>query len=234
MKPMETATSFAPVRRSMPSRSHTSGGRGWLTATGGLRRRHLVHQVAAGCFLLNVCIALPVHASTESGAIAGTQIEEPPLDVVSGITYRAGTRLRIPGTGSSFVVPDGWQSHRPDDAEMPFLVPEEGKELGMMFPLTEITRDALREQLREPLSLLHGLSFIPAGSQVETEAWIAQSYEGEEMAGRALAVTGSGNKAVVYFLMGPSRDMSVFHSVLEQLGQSTRFGEDRSGRDIGL
>ncbi len=214
----------------MPSRSRVSGGGAWLTAVG----RPVVRQIAVGCLLLDMFFALPIHASMESVAVADTQNEDRPLDVVSGITYRAGTRLRIPGTGWSFVVPEGWQSNRPDDAEMPFLIPEEGKDLGMMFPLAEVTRETLREQLREPLSLLHGLSFIPSGSQVETEAWIAQSFEGEEMAGRALAVMGAGNAAVIYFLMGPPQQMAVFHSVLEQLGQSTRFGESGSGRDAGL
>ena len=227
---MATATSFAPVRRWMPSRSRASGCGAWLTVVS----RPVVRQIAVGCLLLDMFFALPIHASMESVAVADTQSEDRPLDVVSGITYRAGTRLRIPGTGWSFVVPEGWQSNRPDDAEMPFLTPEEGKDLGMMFPLTEVTRETLREQLREPLSLLHGLSFIPSGSQVETEAWIAQSFVGEEMAGRALAVMGAGNTAVIYFLMGPPQQMSVFQSVVEQLGQSTRFGEAGSGRDAGL
>ena len=227
---MATATSFAPVRRWMPSRSCASGRGAWLTVVS----RPVVRQIAVGCLLLDMFFALPIHASMESVAVADTQSEDRPLDVVSGITYRAGTRLRIPGTGWSFVVPEGWQSNRPDDAEMPFLTPEEGKDLGMMFPLTEVTRETLREQLREPLSLLHGLSFIPSGSQVETEAWIAQSFVGEEMAGRALAVMGAGNTAVIYFLMGPPQQMSVFQSVVEQLGQSTRFGEAGSGRDAGL
>ena len=230
MKPMATATSFAPVRRWMPSRSRASSLGAWLTVVS----RPLVRQIAMGCLLLDMFFALPIHASMETVAVADVQSEDRPLDVVSGITYRAGTRLRIPGTGWSFVVPEGWQSNRPDDAEMPFLTPEEGKDLGMMFPLTEVTRETLREQLREPLSLLHGLSFIPSGSQVETEAWIAQSFVGEEMAGRALAVMGAGNTAVIYFLMGPPQQMSVFQSVLEQLGQSTRFGESGSGRDAGL
>ena len=214
----------------MPSRSRASSLGAWLTVVS----RPLVRQIAMGCLLLDMFFALPIHASMESVAVADVQSEDRPLDVVSGITYRAGTRLRIPGTGWSFVVPEGWQSNRPDDAEMPFLTPEEGKDLGMMFPLTEVTRETLREQLREPLSLLHGLSFIPSGSQVETEAWIAQSFVGEEMAGRALAVMGAGNTAVIYFLMGPPQQMSVFQSVLEQLGQSTRFGESGSGRDAGL
>lgn len=231
---MATATSFAPVRRWMASRNLACGGAVWWIASGYLCQEPVVRQIAAGCLLLNMFFALPMLASTEYAAIAETHAEDRPLDVVSGMTYRAGTRLRIPGTGWSFVVPDGWQGNRPDDAEMPFLTPEDGKELGMMFPLTGVTREALREQLREPLALLHGLSFIPAGSQVETDVWIAQSYQGEEMAGRALAVMGAENTAVIYFLMGPPQETSVFHTVLEQLGQSTRFSESGAGRDAAL
>jgi hypothetical protein len=184
--------------------------------------------------LLALGVAVPLWASTESAAIAENRAEDRPLEIVSGITYRAGARLKIPGTDWSFVVPERWQSNRPDDAEMPFLLPEEGKELGMIFPLTEVSREAVREQLSQPLSLLHGLSFVPAGPGVETDASIAQSYQGEEMAGRALAVFGSGNTAVIYFLMGPPQEASAFHSILEQLGQSTRFGDPGSGRDVGL
>jgi len=231
---MATATSFAPVRRWMPSRSRVPGGDVRWTVAGRLRQESVVRQLAASCLLLNIFFVLPVGASTESAVVAETHVEDRPLDAVSGTTYRSGTRLRITGTDWSFVVPDGWQGNRPDDAEMPFLIPEEGKELGMMFPLTGVTRDGLREQLREPLSLLHGLSFIPAGSQAETEAWIAQSYEGEDLAGRALAVMGAGDKAVIYFLMGPPQELPVFHSVLEQLGQSTRFSEAGSGHDAAL
>ncbi len=231
---MATATSFAPARRWMPPPSRPA-----LVAVGGgaarrLRQWHVAAQIALGCLLLTPLVSLAVQAAAESAGIAESHAEDRPLDVVSGMTYRPGTRLRIPGTDWSFVVPDGWQSNCPDDAEMPFLVPEEGKQLGMMFPLTGVTREALRDQLREPLSLLHGLSFIPAGAQVETEEWIAQSYEGEEMAGRALAVTAAGDRAVIYFVMGPPEAMSLVHSVLEQLGQSTRFGEPVSGRDTAL
>ncbi len=232
---MATATSFVPVRRWMPPRSWSSGGdASWKAAAGGRRQGRAVVQIAAGCLLLALLFAVPLWASTESTAISETHPEDRPLEIVSGITYRAGARLKIPGTDWSFVVPDRWQSNRPDDAEMPFLMPEAGKELGMIFPLTEVTREAVREQLSQPLSLLHGLSFVPAGPGVETEASVAQSYQGEEMAGRALAVIGPGNIAVIYFLMGPPQEASAFHSILEQLRQSTRFGESGSGRDVGL
>lgn len=104
----------------------------------------------------------------------------------------------------------------------------------MLFPLTAVTRESVREQLSEPLSLLHGISFIPAGSQIENETSIAQSYQGEDMAGRALAVLGPGDVAVIYFLMGPHLDAALFQSVLEQLGQSTRFDVVGFERSPGL
>ena len=235
MKPMATATSFVPVRRWMLSPSRSSGGDvPWKAAAGRRVQEYALVQIAAGGLLLALLVAMPLWASTESAAIAEIHPEDRPIDIVSGITYRAGARLQIPGTDWSFVVPDNWQSNRPDDADMPFLTPEEGKELGMIFPLAEVTREAVREQLGQPLSLLHGLSFVPAGLGVETEASIAQSYQGEEMAGRALAVIGPGTTAVIYFLMGPPQEASAFHSILEQLGQSTRFGDPGSGRDVGL
>jgi len=157
-------------------------------------------SVAAGCLLVPLFFSLPAWAELESGAAAEAQQGSPIIDVDPGVTYRAGARLRIPGTDWSFLVPAGWQSTRPEDSEMPFLMAEEGKGLGMMFPLTDVTRETVRDHLSQPLSLLHGLSFIPAGSQVETDAWIAQSYQGEEMAGRALAVMGAENTAVVSYV----------------------------------
>lgn len=231
---MATATSFAPARRWMPPPSRAARGVAGRGAARRLRQWSVAARIALGCLLFTLLVSLAVQVATESAGLAESHAEDRPLDVVSGMTYRPGTRLRIPGTDWSFVVPDGWQSNRPDDAEMPFLVPEAGKQLGMMFPLAGVTREALRDQLREPLSLLHGLSFIPAGTQVETEEGIAQSYVGEEMAGRALAVTAGGDRAVIYFVMGPPEDMALVHSVLEQLGQSTRFGEPASGRDATL
>ena len=235
MKPMATATSFAPVLRWIPRPNRSVGGASSTdTATYRLPQVHAVLSIAAGCLLLPLFFSPPAWADSESGAAAEMQQSSPMLDVDPGVTYRAGARLRIPGTDWSFLVPTGWQSTRPEDSEMPFLMAEEGKGLGMMFPLTDVTRETVRDHLSQPLSLLHGLSFIPAGSEVETELSIARSYQGEDLAGRALAVLGPGNTSVIYFLMGPPDEASGYQSVLEGLGQSTRFAAPVSGRDVGL
>ena len=235
MKPMATATSFAPVLRWIlrPDRS-VGGGSSTEKATYLPPQVRAGLSVAAGCLLVPLFFSLPAWAELESGAAAEAQQGSPIIDVDPGVTYRAGARLRIPGTDWSFLVPTGWQSTRPEDSDMPFLMAEEGKGLGMMFPLTDVTREMVRDHLSQPLSLLHGLSFIPAGFEVETELSIARSYQGEDLAGRALAVLGPGNISVIYFLMGPPDEVSGYQSVLEGLGQSTRFAATASGRDVGL
>lgn len=200
----------------------------------GLRRYWcVIVQMIATTLSLSLLGTVPARAASESVGVDERAPETPSVEIVSGVTYHAGTRLTIPGTQWSFVVPDHWQSNRPDDADMPFLTPEDGQDLGMLFPLTEVTRESVRDQLSQPLSLLHGVSFIPAGAQTENETTIAQSYQGEDMAGRALAVLGPGDAAVIYFFMGP-HDAALFQSVLEQLGQSTRFGEPVAERGVGL
>lgn len=229
MKRMVTATSFAPVPQStlFPSRRFS---RAWRheSAVGSCWRGSLFVQIAVTTILLTLLLTAPARASSEPVS------ETRPIEIIPSVVYPAGTRLTIPGTEWSFVVPEQWQSSRPHDADMPFLIPEGGKDLGMLFPLTAVTRESVREQLSEPLSLLHGISFIPAGSQIENETSIAQSYQGEDMAGRALAVLGPGDVAVIYFLMGPHLDAALFQSVLEQLGQSTRFDVVGFERSPGL
>lgn len=235
MKLMATATSFVPVRRwILPPDRSVGDGSACGIAAGPLSQVRAALSIAVSCLLLHLVFPLSGWAYSEPGTVAAASPEDRPLDVNVGVTYRAGSRLRIPGTDWSFVVPAGWQSNRPEDSEMPFLVAEEGKGLGMIFPLADVTRETVRDHLSQPLSLLHGLSFIPAGSEVETDTSIARSYQGEDMTGRALAVLGPGNASVVYFLMGPSAEASDFQSILEGLGQSTRFVESVPGRDVGL
>ena len=235
MKPMATATCFALVRR-------------WMPLPNGVGCDDLAVKPATvclplrglACFMLLFCgipfsaLLRSAWASPESAAGVNHQQETSPRDVDPGMTYREGIRLRIPATDWSFVVPERWQSSRPEDSEMPFLMAQEGKGLGMIFPVADVTREAVRDQLSQPLSLLHGLSFIPTGSVVETDTSIARSYQDEDMIGRALAAFGPENGCVIYFLIGPPEEASGFKTVLEELRASTRFGDLMPGHGTGL
>lgn len=235
MKLMVIATSFAPVHRWMLLPSLYVPCRAFM-ATSAFRLPSLcaVLSVAAVCLLLVSTRSVSVYAGEEPAASADIRQEDRPRDVDAGVTYRAGTRLKIPGTDWSFVVPERWQSNRPEDSELPFLIAEEGRGLGMMFPLIDVTREAVRDHLSQPLSLLHGLSFIPAGIEVETETSITRSYQSEGVVGQALAALGPENACVIYFVMGPPEEAAGFEAMLERLRQSTRFDDLLSGREIGL
>lgn len=145
MKRMVTATSFAPVPQStlFPSRRFS---RAWRheSAVGSCWRGSLFVQIAVTTILLTLLLTAPARASSEPVS------ETRPIEIIPSVVYPAGTRLTIPGTEWSFVVPEQWQSSRPHDADMPFLIPETGKDLGMLFPLTAVTRESVREQLSEP------------------------------------------------------------------------------------
>ena len=108
------------------------------------------------------------------------------------------------------------------------MLSESGRGLGMLFPLREVTRDSVLEQLSEPLSLLHGLSFVPTGAHTETERSVARTYTGEGMIGRALAVLGPDGACVMYFIMGPPEEAAGYDAVLESLLQTTRFADPES------
>lgn len=222
--------------------------RRWMPLPNGMECGYVITKPAA-LRLLVVCLVVPivvlgnllpsqrwtfVWAGSGPTAAPHSREEDGPRDVTPGVTYRAGTRLRIPGTDWSFVVPDQWQSSRPEDSEMPFLVAQEGKGLGMIFPLADVTREAVHDHFSRPLSLLHGLSFVPSGSTVETDRSIARSYQGEDMLGRALAAFGPENRCVIYFIMGPQEEAGAFETVLERLAASTHFADPIPDRESGL
>jgi hypothetical protein len=232
---MATEICFVPARR-------------WMPLPNGMECGHVITRPAA-LRLSVVCLGFPivvlcnlllsqrpafVWADSGSTAASHSRQEDGPRDVEPGVTYRAGTRLRIPGTDWSFVVPDQWQGSRPEDSEMPFLIAQEGKGLGMIFPLADVTREAVHDHFSHPLSLLHGLSFVPAGSTVETDRSIARSYQGENMLGRALAMFGSENRCIIYFIMGPQEEADGFEMVLERLAASTHFADPVPDREGGL
>lgn len=232
---MATATSFAPARRwTLLPEVRLRGGSS--DGTAGFRSSHrcvvILMSICAG-LLVSTCASFGT-ALAGPAAVGDSPQEDRALDVEAGVTYRAGTRLKIPGTDWSFVVPDRWQGSRPEDSAMPFLIAEEGKGLGMIFPLTGVNRESLRDQLSQPISLLHGLSFVPAGSEVETETTIARSYQSDDLVGRALGLLGPDNACVLYFFMSPPQEASNFEAVLERLAQSTRFANSISERGVGL
>ena len=163
-------------------------------------------------------LPLGVCAASSSGATA-----EAPVDLSPGGNYAAGITVRIPGQGWSFQVPAQWHATVFEDAELPFLISDEGRSMGMMFPLAHATAEDIESELAQPLSLSQGVVFVPTGGLTRTESRLRRSYVSEATAGRALGVKGPADQWIIYFLMGPDDESGTFDSVLDQLADSTQF-----------
>lgn len=149
-----------------------------------------------------------------------------PVELSPGGNYRAGTRLRIPTEDLTFTIPSQWHATVFEDAPLPFLVSDEGRSIGMLFPLAHATAADVEDQLGQPLALSHGVSFVPTGSLTRTENRLGRSYVSEATAGRALAVKGPSERWIIYFLMGPAGEAEGYDATLEQLADSTVFASD--------
>ena len=145
------------------------------------------------------------------------------MDLSPGGNYAAGITLRIPGQGWSFRVPAEWHATVFEDAELPFLISDEGRSMGMMFPLPHATAEDIESELAQPLSLSQGVVFVPTGTLMRTESRLRRHYVSETTVGRALAVKGPVDQWVIYFLMGPDSESPTFDGVLDRLADSTAF-----------
>ncbi len=140
-----------------------------------------------------------------------------------GDEFPAGTRVRLAVAGASFVVPSDWNGSVPEDGGMVFLTATTTMGVGMVFELTDVTPDAIREHLNTPLSLMHGLVFEPVGELETGSGRMERSYRSEAYAGGAIAVMGPARTCVMYFVFGSPQETAVHRHVLAELADSTVF-----------
>src|SRR5688500_7674896 len=82
---------------------------------------------------------------------------EESVDLAPGGNYQSETILHIPGKGFTFTIPHGWHATVFEDSELPFLISDEGRGLGMIFPLASVTADVVEHELDQPLALSQGV-----------------------------------------------------------------------------
>ena len=169
-------------------------------------------------------------AKAEEERPSDTRPPEESVDLAPGGNYQTGTILHIPGKGFTFTIPRGWHATVFEDSELPFLMSDEGRGLGMIFPLGQVTADAVEDELGQPLALSHGVSFVPTGILGRTETRLTRSYLGDSSIGRALALLSPAHDCVIYFLMGPENEAGTYEQTLDELATSTRFVEEFDGK----
>ncbi len=178
--------------------------------------------------LIGVIGTCPPIAKAEEGSSESPPAEES-VDLAPGGNYQSGTILHVPGKGFTFTIPRGWHATVFEDSELPFLISDEGRGLGMIFPLAQVTADGVENELGQPLALPHGVSFVPTGALGRTDTRLTRSYLSDSSIGRALALLSPSRDCVIYFLMGPENEAGAYELTLDELATSTRFGEEPDG-----
>ncbi|MGH7254284.1 MAG: hypothetical protein ACREI3_00775 [Nitrospirales bacterium] len=145
------------------------------------------------------------------------------LELEVGHRYPAGTRLRVPLFGLSFVLPEAWEGRLAPGSEFLLLQSEGRQGVGIVLFLLDVTLEELAQRLETPQTFGHGMAFMPTGPVHESGGLLAASYSSENLVGRATAVKGPSGQGLIVFLAGSTGLGEAFEQAGEALATSTRF-----------
>ncbi|HJU05899.1 MAG TPA: hypothetical protein VJ692_12185 [Nitrospiraceae bacterium] len=145
------------------------------------------------------------------------------MDIKPGQQYESGTRVRHAAIGISFIIPADWMGGTAQGSRSFLLGSNTMAGVGIVVLLDHVTPQELESHMNEPQVLDEGFVLQPVSSARMSGDRMTASYHAGENVGRAVAVFGPSNQAIVYLLTGP-KDLSVYYgTLLDQLAASTRF-----------
>ena len=168
----------------------------------------------SSCCGLPLLIRVPSRESPGTRELPVTRKQEV-KDLQAGEHYHAGTRVRSPFMGLSFMVPQHWHAFLPAGSVV-FLDSTVTAGLGTIHLLTDVTRETVGAQLSEPQSIEAGFVLYPVGSIQE----LGQKLIGQYAAGDDVGVTVA--------LLGPSRNAVIYQRLAEELAASTQFMNEQN------
>lgn len=144
-------------------------------------------------------------------------------DLRLGRFYQGGTRLRIPRLGVSFTVPHEWRASLPAGSQVIHLDSPRRAGIGIILLLPGVTPDEVAARMQEPLALEEAYVLDPTGPVERKGLRLSASYLRGNQIGRALALLGPRDQALVYMLVGPQEQAAYYEQVLTALARSTEF-----------
>jgi hypothetical protein len=145
------------------------------------------------------------------------------IDIKAGQKYEGGTRVRVPLHGMSFVIPQEWIGSLAQSSQFFLLESNSKPGLGIVVLQPNVTPEELIRHMNEQQVLDENLVLQPVGRAQRSGDRIAAAYQAGENVGRALAVLGPAQAAIVYLFMGPKTETEYYDRVLGQITNSTQF-----------
>ncbi len=172
-------------------------------------------------FALLEPVVYDAQAETKSGPDVGQETST--QDIKAGQQYGSGIRVRAPTLGASFVIPKDWLGGMPPGSQAFLLGSNTKAGLGLAVMFHAVTPQEVADQLNEPQALEEGFVLHPVGSAKRVGNRMTASYHAGEHVGRAVAVLGPEQNAIVYLFTGPKDQGAYYDALIEEIAASTQF-----------
>jgi hypothetical protein len=161
-------------------------------------------------------------ASPPAGNSRQTAVIEA-VDLQIGSRYEAGTRLRVAIKGLSFVIPQYWSGRIAEGDESLRLTSDTKPGIGLVYMVTNIKPQELAARLADSQELPDGVILQLAAPVRTIGSRSTAFYREGDLIGRALAISGPSENAVIYVIAGPHTQRAYYERLLEELAASTSF-----------
>ncbi len=176
-------------------------------------------------------VALTFHGSWGvAQGIGALSTRESVQDLKAGPFYRAGTRVRSPFLGISFVVTNDWRVRLPVGSTVVHMDSAEKPGLGVLLLLETVTIEELESKLAQPQAFEEAYVLEPTDDVEREGSRLSASYLHGDKVGRAVAMLGPSSQAIIYLITGPEEEADYYDRVLNSLAESTRFVEEATAR----
>jgi hypothetical protein len=155
------------------------------------------------------------------GALYAQKASE--LVILPGKEYMAGTRVLNAYCGISFIVPRDWKGAMPPDQNIFLMSSERKAGIGIAIYLGEVNQQDVIQYLRQPRNLGDNIILKPVGEPLMEGSRFSMNYTGINSVGKALAISGAEQNAVLLLFAGPAADTTYFQNLLKKLSNSVVF-----------
>lgn len=147
------------------------------------------------------------------------------VTIIAGQEYEPGTRVGLPTTGVSFIIPRDWRGGMPPDQAVFILASHNKPGIGMAIMQTGMNQDNLIKFLSERQDLGDNIVLKPEGSPKITDSSIQMNYTHVFYTGKALAILGPHGNSVTFFFTGPTSEKEYYQTLLDKLIASVNFSK---------
>jgi hypothetical protein len=148
--------------------------------------------------------------------------------ITPGQQYSAGTRVSMPSTGISFVLPEEWLGGLPVGGEVFIIGSNTRAGVGLAFMQTGVDETVVYQYLNAPQDLGDNVVLQPVGEIEKNGAQYSMRYSNGTYTGSALALLGPEQNGVAFLFAGPQSDENYYQYLLKKLAASTKFSKPQT------